>query len=241
MRSVREKPARNRQSSCFDCVRDAKSLFCGLPEAALRNLDGVKSTGTYSRGQILFQAGNRPMGIHCIEEGLIKLYRIGPSGKEQIIRLAVPGDMLGYRAMLGEAPHDQYAQAVTDVRVCFIPIESIRFLLRGTPPLMRNMARNLSSEISGIEDRLLQRSQHKAEDRLIGFLLRCAEGMRPANGRIEIPLSRQEIADFIGAAPETVIRALGRLQRRKLISVHGRHLDIPNPEKLAAHLQSSIW
>lgn len=228
--------------NCLECVRSSTGPFCGLSDSAIRELDSVKSTGVYSRGQILFQAGNRPMGIHCIKDGLVKIYRIGPSGKEQIVRLAVTGDMLGFRGILSDEPHDHYAQAVTDVEVCFIPSESIRYLLRGTPPLMRNMARILSSEMSGIEDRLVQRSQQKAEDRLIGFLLRCAEGMRvPSNGRIEIPLSRQEIADFIGAAPETVIRALGRLQKRKLIQVHGRSLEIPDPGKLAAQLQASIF
>ncbi len=108
--------------------------------------------------------------------------------------------------------------------------------------MMRNMAKIMAGEMASIEDRLVQRSQQKAEDRLISFLLRCAEGVRShGNDHVEIPLSRQEIADFIGAAPETVIRALGRLQRNQLIRVSGRYLEIPNPERLAAKLQSATF
>lgn len=207
-----------------------------------RKLEGVMTTGVYARGQILFQAGNRPIGIHSIQKGLVKLYRVGPTGKEQIIRLAVAGDLLGYRPLLADKPHDIYAQAVTDVHVCCIPADSVRFLLRGTPPMMRNMAKIMAGEMASIEDRLVQRSQQKAEDRLISFLLRCADGVRGNGiGGAEIPLSRQEIADFIGAAPETVIRALGRLQRNNLIRVSGRHLEIPDPEKLAAKLQAALF
>ncbi len=249
---------RHHRNSGQSFLRAGDGPFAGLSELEKRKLEGVMTSGVYARGQILFQAGNRPIGIHSIQKGLVKLYRVGSTGKEQIIRLAVAGDLLGYRPLLADKPHDIYAQAVTDVRVCCIPADSIRFLLRGTPPMMRNMAKIMAGEMASIEDRLVQRSQQKAEDRLISFLLRCAEGVRApqapsagphttegvrshGNGHVEIPLSRQEIADFIGAAPETVIRALGRLQRDQLIRVSGRYLEIPNPGRLAAKLQSAMF
>ncbi|MFH2203233.1 MAG: Crp/Fnr family transcriptional regulator [Elusimicrobiota bacterium] len=242
MREPNRSRSKLSKSACASCVRSQSGPFSGLSDYMLRRLEGVKTKGVFARGQVLFQAGNRPLALHCIENGLVKLCRVGPAGKEQIIRLAVAGELLGYHALLAEKPHDLYAQAVTDVEVCCFPVDSVRSLLRGAPPMMRNLARMMAGEMAGLHDRLVQRSQQKAEERLIAFLLRCAEGLRGgADESVEIPLSRQEIADFIGAAPETVIRALGRLQRDRLIRVHGRRLEIPRADKLAAKLQTALY
>lgn len=218
--------------SCVACVRQGKGSFCGLSHDALGALDRAKSFGTYPRGQILFQAGSKATGVHCLSSGLVKLYRVGPTGKEQILRLAGPGDLLGHRAVLGERPHDHDAEAMTDVEVCYLPADVIAPLISAAPPLLRSLVRKLVSETAEIEERLVERAQQRSEERLAGFLLRLA-GPGEGAARVELPLSRQELADYLGAAPETVIRALAHLARRKLIRLEGRFVEIADRARLS--------
>ena len=227
--SSRTKPA----PSCQTCAKQARGPFCGLSGDALVGLDRAKSFGTYPRGQILFQSGSRATGVHCLSSGLVKLYRVGAGGKEQILRLAGPGDLLGHRAVLGERPHDHDAEAMTDIEVCYLPADTLAPLLAAASPLVRSLVKKLVEEGIEVEGRLVERSQLRAEVRLAAFLLKLAgKGEGPA--RFELPLSRQELADFLGAAPETVIRALAHLSKKRLIKLDGRFVSVLDRAQFAA-------
>ncbi|MBI5594622.1 MAG: Crp/Fnr family transcriptional regulator [Elusimicrobia bacterium] len=224
--------------SCASCAKQGRGPFCGLPSDSLTGLDRAKSFGTYPRGQILFQAGSKATGVHCLNAGLVKLTRVGLGGKEQILRLAGPGDLLGHRAVLGERPHDHDAEAMTDVEVCYLPADVISPLVSSAPPLLRSLVKKLVEETSEVEGRLVERAQQRAEERLASFLLRlCGPG--DGTARVELPLSRQELADYLGAAPETIIRALAHLAKRKLIRLDGRFVEVPDRSKLTDATDSS--
>ncbi|MDE2293558.1 MAG: Crp/Fnr family transcriptional regulator [Elusimicrobia bacterium] len=236
--NIKTVPSRTKSApSCQACAKVGKGPFCGLSTDALAGLDRAKSFGTYPRGQILFQAGSRATGVHCLSSGLVKLYRVGPTGREQILRLAGPGDLLGHRAVLGERPHDHDAEAMTDIEVCYLPADVVSPLVGAAPPLLRSLVKKLVEETSEVEGRLVERSQRRAEERLAGFLVRLA-GHGEGAARVELPLSRQELADYVGSAPETVIRALAHLARRKLIRLDGRFVDIPDRARLASAVGS---
>lgn len=225
--------------TCTSCSKQGKGPFCGLSGDALAGLDRAKSFGTYPRGQILFQAGSRATGVHCLSSGLVKLYRVGAGGKEQILRLAGPGDLLGHRAVLGERPHDHDAEAMTDIEVCYLPADTLAPLLAAASPLVRSLVRKLVEETAEVEGRLVERSQLRAEVRLAAFLLRLAgKGDGPA--RFELPLSRQELADYLGAAPETVIRALAHLSKKRLIKLEGRFVEVLDRVRFAEAADSDL-
>lgn len=218
--------------SCTSCSKQGRGPFCGLQPDALSGLDRAKSFGTYPRGQILFQAGSRATGVHCLSSGVVKLYRIGVGGKEQILRLAGPGDLLGHRAVLGDRPHDHDAEAMTDIEVCYLPADTLAPLLGAASPLVRSVVRKLVDEAAEVESRLVERSQLRAEVRLAAFLLRLSgPGEGPA--RFELPLSRQELADYLGTAPETVIRGLAHLSKKRLIKIDGRFVEVLDRARFA--------
>ena len=218
--------------SCASCAKQGRGAFCGLAPEALSGLDRAKSFGTYPRGQILFQAGSRATGVYCLSSGIVKLYNVGASGKEQILRLAGPGDLLGHRAVLGERLHDHDAEAMTDIEVCYLPADTLAPLLAAASPLVRSVVRKLVDEAAEVEARLVERSQMRAEVRLSAFLLRLA-GTGEGPARFELPLSRQELADYLGAAPETVIRALAMLTKKRLIKLEGRFVDVLDRARFA--------
>ena len=238
------------KTKCMDCVKQSKGPFCNLSEQVVGTLDQSKTCSPYARGQILFQEGNPPVGVYCVETGLVKLYKIGVTGKEQILRIAGPGELLGYRALIAGETYAHFAEALVDSSVCFMPAETVRPLLRSAPDFLWKLLHTLLDEVAEMEARYVDLSQMPAEARLILFLLRYGGKLgrtpdgKSALGRVgakgQMALSRQEIADCIGAAPETVIRTLSRLQKRKLIRVDGRAIEIPDPDKLHDFLHQEL-
>lgn len=226
------------EGTALRCAGHAGGPFCGLPAAILAACDRAKIPSSYARGQILYQEGNPALGVYCIQEGLVKVYRIGTGGKEHILRIAGPGDLLGYRAILAGSAHDHFAEAVSESRICFLSVDALRPLLHRSADFSALALRLLERELCETERRLLDASQRKADERLLLFLLDCGEKLAAAGGtRLEVPFTRVEIADYIGTAPETVIRGLRRLCRQKLIRVTRRVIEIPDPARLRRLLQ----
>lgn len=240
LESQRTARARNRIEAppCVDCLHREKGPFGNLSPQELASLDRAKIFSRFARGQILFQEGNPALGVHCIRSGLVKIYKIGVAGRVQILRIVGPGSLLSYRALLAEEPYEHYAEAITDVDICYIPGQAIRPLLKAPSSLYSRLVSLLMDELEDAEERLVEFSQRKSDERLSLFLLACCEKLGFADGQpVEIPLSRQEIADCIGAAPETVIRGLRRLHRKKLIRAEGRKIKILDTDRLNKWLQ----
>lgn len=218
---------------CVDCLHRRNGPFGNLSPQELAGLDRAKIFSSFSRGQILFQEGNPALGVHCIRSGLVKIYKIGVAGRVQILRIVGAGSLLSYRALLAEEPYEHYAEAITDVDICYIPGQAIRPLLKAPSSLYSRLVSLLMDELDDAEERLVEFSQRKSDERLSLFLIACCQKLGRVDGQpVEIPLSRQEIADCIGAAPETVIRGLRRLTRKKLIRAKGRMVEIPDVDKL---------
>lgn len=117
-------------SGCEHCKSYSRSMFASLTEEEHGIINEAKTSTKYKKGQVLFHEGTRPLGVFCISSGRIKVYRKGFDGKEQIIKLSVSGDLLGYKAIISEQHYSLNAEAIEDCRVCFIPKEEFMALLQ---------------------------------------------------------------------------------------------------------------
>lgn len=223
---------------CESCPERQRGLFCGLNAEELKGLSRSKSMSRFGRGQLLFQAGNPVTTVYCVHSGLVKLYRLAFNGKEQILRLAGPGALLGYRSLLRDKPHEHFAEILEEGEVCCIPAAAIKPLMDGAPRLLQTVITTLTNELEEMEERCVERSQAKAEVRLAALLVRSLPAV---SGKVELPLSRQEIADLLGTAPETVIRLLRGLHRRGLVKLKGREIDVPSRARLERFLQEEAY
>src|SRR5512136_2613096 len=108
---------------CDKCTMETGSIFKYLTREEIDMINFEKEFRQYKRGEVLYKEGSRISGFYCIHSGIIKVFKTGLDGKEQIIRFAKPGDIIAYRSVLSNEPACTTAKVIEDCQVCFIPTE----------------------------------------------------------------------------------------------------------------------
>ncbi len=223
--------------ACETCTSRKFSLFDEVSYENLCALSVDKNCVSHKKGQTLFYEGTRPLGLFCINEGTVKIYKSTSNGKEQIIRLAKAGDFLGYRALLGEEHYAASATILEDAKVCFIPKESFMQLLSTDSNLYRKLMKAVCHELGIMEEKVTSLSQKTVRERLAGTLLMLKKtyGIEGENNskQLDIALSREDIASIVGTATETVIRLLSEFKRDGFISLEGKKIRVLDAKALA--------
>lgn len=214
---------------CETCGSRDKSVFCGIASGEIKDIDASKGCNFYDKGQVIFHEGNRISGIYCINKGKIKIFQIGSEGKEQIIRFAKEGDIIGYRALLSEEPLSASAATLEESTLCFIPKSQIFKILQDNPNFNFKMLKLLSHELGEAARIITDLAQKPVRERLAESLLLLKDTFDlDEEKNIQIKLSREELANIIGTATESVIRLLSEFKKDKLIDVDGRNIKLLN-------------
>ena len=218
---------------CATCGSRNKSVFCDMSIDEAKDMDSVKGCNIYDRGQVIFHEGNRTNGIYCVNRGKIKLFQLGSEGKEQIIRFAKEGDIIGYRALLSEEPLSASAEALEEAAVCFIPKSQVLKMITENPNFNFKMLKALSHELGEAAKVITDLAQKPVRERLAETLLMLKDTFELDNEKaIQVKLSREELANIVGTATESVIRLLSEFKKDKLIAVEGRNIKLLNIPEL---------
>ena len=221
---------------CTECEARKGSVFSGLCAHNLTQLNEQKSANTYKKGQILFHEGTRPMGIFCINRGKVKIYRLGSDGKEQIITIASVGDVLGYKAMLSEENYSVSGETLEDCNICFIPRVNFLEMLEQSSELYQRLLKKVCQEMGLMIEKLINLAQKSVRERmaLTLVMLHDTYGLDAVNnGPVVINLTREDLANIVGTATETLIRLLHDFKDEGLVSTEGRRIMITDPVQLA--------
>lgn len=215
---------------CAQCGKKADSVFCCMQGEALDEISDSKTCSVYRKGQVLFNEGGHPFGVYCVNKGKIKVSIVGDEGKEQIVRLAKDGDILGYRSMIAAERYNATATALEDSQVCFIPRDVFLNSLKKDGTLSIEVMKLLSSQLKEAEIKLTHLAQKPVRERLAETLLFLKEtyGFEPNTDVLSVQLSREEIANLVGTATETAIRLLSELNKDKIIELMGKKIRIIN-------------
>lgn len=185
----------------------------------LRDLFKAQPVETLPAGGALFWEGDQAGQIFDLLEGVMRVYRIMPDGRRAIMGFIHPGDVLGVSF------RDRYlftAEAVTKVKVRRFARGRFFAMINESPTLRPQLFAILCDEMSAAQDQMLLLSRKTAEERVVSFLL--AIHRKTARGdEIELPMTRQDIADYLGLTIETVSRMMTNLTRRGLIGSRARH------------------
>lgn len=220
---------------CQFCKSKADSHFVDLPDEDLDVLSAHKSCITYKKGQNLFYEGTRPMGVFCINFGKVKVYKMGSNGKEQILFIAKPGDFLGYRSLLSEEFYGASATVIEQAAICFIPKSDFLTILNRNPAFFQKLMKAVCHELGVMESKLAELSQKSVRERLAATILMLKEtyGMEgDSSDLIDIALSREDLANIVGTATETVIRLLSEFKADGLIGLEGKKIKVLEIDKL---------
>lgn len=228
------KKQNNIELACEECAIRKDSTFSTLCSNELSNLTQNKTCNIYKKGQVLLHEGTRPMGVYCINKGKVKIYKIGIDGKEQIIRISKPGDLVGYRAMISEEIYPVSAETLEECIICFIPKTDFLNVLNETPALHNKVLKQVCKELGIMTESLTNLAQKSVRERLAIALLMLKDtyGMDGIDGPVEINLTREDLANIVGTATETLIRLLHDFKEEKLIETEGRKIKIIDPQGL---------
>jgi len=216
--------------ACESCQSRVSSIFGELKNSDLTVLSENKCGNLYTKGQMIFYEGNKPTGLFCINHGKVKVYKMNEQGKEQIVRLAKDGDVIGYRSLVSGTMYHASASVLEDAVICYIPKSHFTHLLQSNVDLSMKTIRLLSHDLQLAEKKVSRLAQNTVRERLAESLLGLKEfsGVEDDGATISISLSREEMANIVGTATETVIRLLSEFNHEKLIELSGRKIKILN-------------
>ncbi|HLN20756.1 MAG TPA: Crp/Fnr family transcriptional regulator [Bacteroidales bacterium] len=218
---------------CAKCSPDSGSLFRYLSEEETQMLNYEKDFRVYKRGDVLYQEGGRISGFYCINSGIIKIYKTGFDGKEQIIRFAKRGDFIAYRSVLSNELACTSAKVIEDCQVCFIPSEILIQLSKGNSTFALELLKLACHELGEANSYITDIAQKTVRERLAEMLLLLVNDFGvDENKYLNISLTREELANLVGTATESVIRLLSEFKADKIVELSGRRIRILNIKML---------
>lgn len=219
--------------ACIECMLGCKTIFSSLSNTDLEKLTYEKSCSTYKKGTTLFQEGNRIHNFYCINSGIVKLYKTGAEGKDQIVSFAKAGDIIGYRSILSKEVACTTAKAMDDVNVCSIPGNNLFELIEHNPKFSIQLMQIACKELGDANQFLTDIAQKSVRERLAEVLVKLKMFFsEDEEGFLKVALTRDEMASIVGTATESVIRLLSEFKSDKYIELQGRRIRILNEDRL---------
>jgi len=213
--------------SCDSCFLRTHYLFRHLNDDEIQNIAINKITEFYKRGSIIYQEGNRMKGFFCVHKGIIKIYKTGFDGKEQIIRFAKPGDIIGYRSVLSNEPACTSTKVLENSIVCHIPSATLFHLVRHNGEFALELMKLICKELGEANSYITDIAQKTVRERLAETLIHLWEEFgSDEEGILQLLLTREELSNIVGTATESVIRLLSEFKSEKLIELNGRKIKI---------------
>jgi CRP-like cAMP-binding protein len=220
----------NSNCVCENCeFRDI--VFAYLDEATIHELCDHKEEQSFRKGEIINHEGEKITSFKYLKTGLVKLYRRTPSGEEQVITITRPFEFVSNMNIFSEDRYHYSVSAVEDSIVCTINLDFIKdlFLKNG------GFAMGMMTKISKINDKIITQTLDLRQKNLIGrvaFILLYFTNEIYRTRVFDLPVSRKEIADFIGMSTANVIRTMSDFKREGIIKVFGKTIEVVDINKL---------
>lgn len=221
--------------SCAHCSLHLLCLPASMSAEDLAHLDKVvQRRRPMDRGSSLFRIGDPMASLYVARDGAFKTCALSEDGNLQVIGFHLPGEMIGLDA-LGSGEHRCDAEALGPATVCEIPFRELSAVAAELPSLQRQLLRIIGGSIGRNQDHVEMMGRRHANERLALFLYSLSDRFR-ARGQsgheFTLPMSREDIASYLGMVIETVSRTFSKLQDDGVITVRGRQLRIVNVERL---------
>jgi len=215
---------------CQNCdFRDV--VFSSLDEQSIVDLCNHKEERAYFKGEIINHEGEKIVDFKYLKSGLVKLYRRTSNGDEQVITITRPFEFVSNMSIFSDEKYKYSVSALEDSVVCTVGLDFIKnlFLKNG------GFASNLLTRISLINDKIIGQTLDIRQKNLAGrvaFVLLYFTNEIYKSRIFDIPVSRKEIADYIGMSTANVIRTLSDFKRDGIIRIFGKTIEITDYEKL---------
>jgi len=218
---------------CNKCAFETGSLFRFLSSEEIDLLNFEKEYRQHKRGDVLYKEGSRISGFFCIHNGIIKVFKTGLDGKEQIIRFAKAGEIIAYRSVLSNEVACTSAKVIEDASVCFIPSEILISFVKRNSNYAHELLKLACHELGEANSFITDIAQKTVRERLAEILLLLINDFYlDEQNYLQISLTREELANIVGTATESVIRLLSEFKADGLVDLNGRRIKILNKKGL---------
>jgi len=210
-------------------------LFAGLKEEDLKKIRALASVKQVRKKEILFSQGEEAKGFYVILSGRIKLYKISPEGKEQILHVVSSPDAFAEAALFVEGSYPAFAEALSDSQLLFFPKRNFVQLIEKNPQLSINMIVSLSQYLRKFASLIEELSLKEVSSRIAKYLLDLSfKATKEGKGmnEVELDLSKSQLASKLGTISETLSRTLAKMRARGMIDVKKNRILILNRESL---------
>lgn len=215
--------------ACDECKNEKCFIKLGCVGEWLTKISSNKNQLWYKKGDYIFREGESIYGIYFIQQGGVKVVTTSLHGREQIVRLAKEGQILGHRG-LGRTYYYFNSVAIMDSLVCFVENELFYDACMNCPKFAYNLIFFYASELRRAELRVKNQAQMNIREKVAMAFIYCYQifGMDPETKTLKISLSRKDIADIAGTTAQQVSRQLGNFEKEKLIARNKRAIVFPN-------------
>lgn len=199
----------------------------------LKKLSSDRRIKSYKKKENIFGEGSSPIYLYFLSKGKVKTYRSHEYGKELITTLYKEGDFFGYTALLEEQPYSETAEALEDSEVCLIPKEDFFSLMYGNIHVMKTFVKMLSDNIIEKETQLVNLAYSTVRKRVAEALILLQKRYNTSKDKnFTISISREDLANIVGTATESLIRTLSDFKDEKMVEIKGSNITIIAPDKL---------
>jgi CRP/FNR family cyclic AMP-dependent transcriptional regulator len=225
------------KQNCESCPLRAQGYFCHMTAEAEEDFEAIRFSASYPTGATLFQEGEQTRGVFVLCSGKVKLTMSSSGGKTLILRLSKPGEMLGLIAAISNGKYEAKAETLEPSRVVFVRQEDFTRFIARRPEVYQSLLRQSSQQYAAACEQIRTIAlTSSSREKLARLLLNwSAEGRQTPEGyKMCVPLTHEQIAECVGSTRETVTRTLSEFKSKRLVTLKGATMLIPDREALAA-------
>jgi CRP-like cAMP-binding protein len=200
-------------------------LFNGLSLQQLHEVARIVSTKEYTKGELIFADGDEGIGFYLVISGRVKVYKVSPDGKEQIMHIFSPGMPFAEVPVFEGSRYPANGEAMDSSRLFFFPKKDFVKLIHDNPSLAMNMLASLSQRLKQFSHLIESLSLKEVPGRLASYILYLSD----KNGSIdefELDIAKSQLASFLGTIPETLSRIFTKMANKELVRVNGPQIVI---------------
>lgn len=208
-------------------------IFNHLSDKQLDEIIGTVTSAYFKKGELIYKPGEQSDSLYIVRSGRIKIYCLSESGKEQLYRILYPGDYTGELALFRQSLHESFAEAMVDTEICLINRNNLQAFLLKYPTIALHILSEFSNRLDQTEKQAVWVATEQVETRIAMYLIECFEKQKNLN--IVLPMTRKDLASYLGTTPETISRKLAELETQKLLKqIRSKIIQILDLEGLRA-------
>ena len=221
------------EGRCENCIIRQLNALKTLSKEELKKISDSKVTKSVKKGETIFEEGVRLNGVFCVRSGVSKLSKTSENGKDQIVKIATKGEVLGQRSVVAEERTNLNAIALNDMEVCYIPKNHLEKNINDNAAFTKAVLVKMAEDLKFADNVIVNMAQKTVKQRIAEALLYLEKNFgQDQEGYIAMALTRADIANVVGTAKEACIRMLSSFKKEGDIETEGKRIRIKNASGL---------